>query len=138
MNNEKCVIVIDEKLPLGIMINTATILGISLGQLKKDVIGKDVFDLNGNKHRGIIEFPVPVLKGNQTILKDLMTQLISPSFQDLTYIDFSDLAQSCKTYDEYILKMNNCLEKNLNYIGIIICGNKKKVNKLTGSLPLLR
>lgn len=138
MNDEKCVIVIDENLPLGIMVNTAAILGISLGQLRKDIVGLDVFDSNGNKHPGIIEFPVPVLKGNQMILKDLMLKLVTPHFHDLTYVDFSDLAQGCKTYDEYILKMKNCLEKDLNYIGIIICGNKKKVNKLTGSLPLLR
>lgn len=26
----------------------------------------------------------------------------------------------------------------LNYLGVCICGPKKKVNKLTGSLPLLR
>ena len=29
-------------------------------------------------------------------------------------------------------------EIDLNYLGIAICGSKKKVNKLTGSMPLLR
>lgn len=29
-------------------------------------------------------------------------------------------------------------ESSLNYFGIAICGAKKKVNKLTGMLPLLR
>jgi len=29
-------------------------------------------------------------------------------------------------------------ENTLNYMGVGICGNKKLVNKLVGSLPLLR
>ncbi len=29
-----------------------------------DVVGNDVFDLEGNPHMGIIQFPVPILKGN--------------------------------------------------------------------------
>lgn len=32
LQNEKCVIVVDEALPLGIIANTAVILGITLGK----------------------------------------------------------------------------------------------------------
>ncbi len=53
-------------------------------------------------------------------------------------VDFSDLAQSCKTYDEFIGRMAQVLESTLQYFGVAVCGTKKKVNKLTGSLPLLR
>lgn len=62
--NEKCVIVVDENLPLGITANTAAILGITMGRKRPDVVGNDVLDLEGNPHRGIIQFPVPILKGN--------------------------------------------------------------------------
>ena len=53
-------------------------------------------------------------------------------------VDFSDLARGCKTYNEFIGKMANTSESRLNYIGIAVCGNKKQINKLTGSMPLLR
>lgn len=53
-------------------------------------------------------------------------------------VDFSDLAQGCKTYDEFIEKMGHVPESTLQYFGVAICGPKKKVNKLTGSMPLLR
>ena len=56
----------------------------------------------------------------------------------MTVVDFSDLAQGCKTYDEFIEKMKDVSETELNYFGIAICGAKKKVNKLTGSMALLR
>lgn len=138
IENEKCVIVVDENLPLGIIANTAAILGITMGMKMPDVVGNDVLDLEGNSHMGIIQFPVPILKGNTEKLKTLRTKLFEPQFAELTVVDFSDLAQGCKTYDEFIDKMANTSEVNLNYIGIAICGNKKQINKLTGNMPLLR
>lgn len=130
--------VIDEHLPLGIIANTAAIMGITLGKKMPEVVGADVTDKTGNEHLGIIEFPVPILKGNAEIIKEIREKLYEPDFSDLTVVDFSDLAQGCKTYDEFIEKMKDVSEIDLNYFGIAICGVKKKVNKLTGSMPLLR
>ena len=138
VENEKCVIVVDENLPLGIIANTAAILGITMGMKMPDVVGNDVLDLEGNAHMGIIQFPLPILKGNTEILKKLRTKLFEPQFSELTVVDFSDLAQGCKTYNEFTHKMANTSESKLNYIGIAVCGNKKQINKLTGSMPLLR
>ena len=105
---------------------------------KPEVFGADVYDRTGNEHLGIIEFPVPILKGNADIIKTIREKLYEPDFSDLTVVDFSDLAQGCKTYDEFIEKMKEVSEIDLNYFGIAICGTKKKVNKLTGSMALLR
>ena len=138
LQNEKCVMVIDERLPLGIIANTAAIIGITLGKKMPEVVGADVTDKTGREHLGIIAFPVPILKGNVESLKAIREKLYEPEFSDLTVVDFSDLAQSCKTYDEFIRKMKNTAEVELNYFGIAICGAKKKVNKLTGSMALLR
>lgn len=136
--NEKCVMVIDEHLPLGIIANTAAIMGITLGKKMPYVVGADIYDMSGNEHLGIIEFPVPILKGNAENIKTIREKLYEEEFSDLTVVDFSDLAQSCKTYEEFIEKMKNVSEVDLNYLGVAICGPKKKVNKLTGSMPLLR
>ena len=138
LQNEKCVMVIDENLPLGIIANTAAIMGITLGKKMPEVVGEDVYDRTGKEHLGIIEFPVPILKGNADIIKAIREKLYEPDFSDLTVVDFSDLAQSCKTYSEFIGKMKEVTETDLNYFGIAICGAKKKVNKLTGSMALLR
>lgn len=138
LQNEKCVMVIDEHLPMGLIANTAAIMGITLGKKMPEVVGVDVTDKTGNEHLGIIEFPVPILKGNVESIKAIREKLYEPDFSDLTVVDFSDLAQGCKTYDEFIEKMKEVCETDLNYYGIAICGAKKKVNKLTGSMPLLR
>ena len=136
--NMKCVMVIDENLPLGIITNTAAVMGITLGKQIPQTVGSDVYDKTGNCHLGVIEFPVPILKGNPSLIKDLREKLYQAEFSELTVIDFSDVAQGCKTYDEFTGKIANVHGSDLSYFGITICGNKKQVNKLTGSMPLLR
>ncbi len=138
LQNEKCVMVIDEHLPLGLIANTAAIMGITLGKKMPEAVGADVADRSGNTHLGIIEFPVPILKGSPEIIRELREKLYQTEFQDLTVVDFSDLAQGCKTYGEFIEKMGQVPESSLQYLGIAVCGAKKKINKLTGSMPLLR
>lgn len=136
--NEKCVMVIDESLPVGVIANTAAIMGMSLGKALPELIGDDVRDAAGGKHRGIIELPVPVLRGSAQSIRALRERLGEPEFSELTAVDFSDLAQGCGTYEEFVEKMSTAPEDKLNYLGIALCGDKKKVNRLTGSLPLLR
>lgn len=138
IQNEKCVMVIDGSLPTGIIANTAAILGITLGKLMPEVVGADVLDNTGKEHPGIIEFPVPVLKGDAEEIRKIRERLYEPEFSELTAADFSDLAQGCKTYGEFIGKMEGAAEEELHYLGIVVCGAKKKVNKLTGSMALLR
>ena len=135
---EKCVLVIDERLPLGLIANTAAILGITLGKQRPETVGETVYDAAGNEHLGIIEFPVPVLRGNAQLLRALREKLYTPAFAGLTAVDFSQLAQSCKTYGEFTEKMAAASSQELEYLGIAICGDKKAVNRLTGNLPLLR
>ncbi|AKN30979.1 hypothetical protein Ccar_09020 [Clostridium carboxidivorans P7] len=134
----KCVIVINENLPLGIIANTASILSITLGKYVPELVGEDVVDASGKTHLGITTIPVPILKGNKEILRDLREKLYTTDFQDMVVVDFSDVAQSCNVYSQYIEKASGTLEEEHTYFGLTICGNKKKVNKLTGSMPLLR
>lgn len=138
IENEKCVILIDNELPIGIISNTAAILGITIGMKQPAIVGTDIEDSDGCSHIGIIKFPIPILKSNKQELKELRKKLYNHEYDDLAVVDFTDLAQSCKNYNEYIEKMKACPQTELNYIGIAIYGNKKKINKLTGNIPLLK
>lgn len=138
IQDDKCVMVIDENLPIGIISNTAAIMGITLGKKMPEVVGVDVTDKTGYSHLGIIEFPVPILKGNKASIKEIRETLFKPEYKYMIVVDFSDVAQSCKTYDEFTDEISTVSECDLQYLGIAICGNKKQVNKLTGSMPLLR
>lgn len=138
LQNEKCVMVIDESLPVGLIANTAAIMGITLGKLMPEVVGGDVADGDKNKHTGIIKFPVPILKAGPEKIKEIREKLYQPEYEALTIVDFSDVAQQCKAYDEFTEKISGISGDSLSYLGIAVCGAKKKVNKLTGSMPLLR
>ncbi|MDM8144269.1 DUF2000 domain-containing protein [Megamonas hypermegale] len=138
LENEKCVIVVEKSLPLGLVANTCAIMGISLGKKFPQIVGESIFDKNGNKHLGIIEFPVPILQAASDRIKFIRSKLYEEDFGDVVCVDFSDVAQGCKTYAEFIGRMKLTEAEKLEYLGLCICGDKKKVNKLTGNLPLLR
>ena len=135
---EKCVMVIDGALPLGFIANTAAILGITLGRHIPDSVGPTVTDKSGAAHLGIIQIPVPILKADQETLRAIREQLYRPEFSALIAADFSDVAQSCNVCDDFIAKAARTEERDMTYFGVAICGPKKLVNKLTGSMPLLR
>ena len=114
-------------------------LGISLSKIfQQDIVGSDVKDASGNLHVGITAQTIPVLAGSREQIKDIRDTLFDSAFSDITTIDFSEVAQKCLDYDNYI-KMLSCLPcSDIYYLGICLYGPKKKVNKLTGNLGLLR
>lgn len=135
---KKCVVVVDQNLPLGIITNTAAVLGATLGRQCPELIGEDVVDASQCRHMGIITIPIPVLKCGGEKLRELREKLYEEEYENLVVADFSDVAQGCKTYDEYTEKVSGVSEEGHRYFGIAICGDRKAVNSLTGSMPLLR
>lgn len=136
--NMKCVMVIDAELPLGLVANTSAVLGMTLGKHLPEQVGTDVMDASEQIHLGITTVPFSMLRGDKEMLKDLRERLYGEEFSDLLVVDFTDVAQCCNTYDDYTAKAAITSAQDILYFGIAIYGNKKKVNKLTGSMPLLR
>lgn len=136
--NEKCVMILDGGLPAGVVANTAAVMGVTMGMKLPDVVGEDVSDGAGRRHAGIVQFPIPILKGSPEILAALREKLYKPEYAGLTVVDFSELAQGCRTYGEFTQKMAACPPEDLRYMGLALCGDKKAVSSLTGNLPLLR
>ncbi|WP_307893193.1 DUF2000 domain-containing protein [Bacillus swezeyi] len=138
MNETKCALIIDENLPLGLIANTAAILGAALGKNKPGLLGENVTDGSGIEHLGIVKVPIPILKGNAELLHELRNKLLTDDFNDILTVDFTDVAQSIHTYEAYTEKFQSTASSDYRYFGIGVCGDKKKVNRLTGSLGLLR
>ncbi|MGL4391240.1 MAG: DUF2000 domain-containing protein, partial [Carnobacterium maltaromaticum] len=57
---------------------------------------------------------------------------------NLLIIDFTDVAQTALHYQDYIEKSKKTSTDDFNYLGLALYGDKKQINKLTGSLGLLR
>ena len=134
---KKCVMVINSELPIGLIANTSAVLALTLGRKIEGIIGTTVIDGDGHLHEGITTTPIPILKSSQETIKDLR-EIICSEYPDLFLVDFSNAAQTTKNYDDYKRIITSYISEDFQYLGIAIFGNKKHVNKLTGSLPLLR
>lgn len=131
----KCVMVLNEELPVGLAVNTAGVLAFSLGREMGSVVGPEVLDGSGSSHLGITTLPIPILKAKEEVVKDIRARA---GEEGLVVVDFTDAAQTSKTYEEYTEKIAAVTSEELEYLGVALYGDKKPVNKLTGSLPLLR
>ena len=134
----KLVMVINQDLPMGFIANTAAVLGLSLGNRISGLTGPDITDKDGCFHLGITRLNIPVLGAPGATIKGLRDSLYQEEAEDLTVIDFNTIAQRAKLYEDYTAQLAEAPGAALEYLGVCIYGNAKKVNKLTGNLQLLR
>ena len=134
----KCVLVIDNAQPTGIVANIASVLSMTLGCRVSNIVSHDLYDKQGERHLGITQLPIPILGASQEKIKELRNYFHSLEIEDLVLVDFSTIAQQSRTYDEYEREMYSANEDDLHYVGIGICAEKKAINKATGSLSLIR
>lgn len=134
----KTVMIIDKELPLGLIANTAAVLGISLGADAPEIVGPDVLDADGKVHRGITNKTIPILGGTKEQLGQIRSRLVTDEFAEVRVVDFSDVAQSSLDYDYYSDRIAGTAGDKLSYLGLCLYGPDKKINKLTGSIGLLR
>lgn len=134
----KCAMIIDENLPLGLIANTAAVLALSIGDKIKGIVGADVEDKDDQIHRGITQLLIPLLKGNSDSIRAIRERLLNMDSEEVFFVDFCDVAQRSKTYAHYEAVLRQTPEERLTYLGIAICGPKKQVNRLVGSIGLLR
>jgi hypothetical protein len=137
MTNTKCVLIIDESLPLGVIANTAAVISASIGKLHPEIIGENLTDAKDRVHHGITTMALPILKGNPTLLKTLREKLFEYN-SELTVIDLINATRTTQSYQEYAAALKDKPDTQIQYQGLGIIGNKKLVTKLTGDLGLLR
>ncbi|MFE3319308.1 DUF2000 domain-containing protein [Nocardia sp. NPDC059195] len=131
----KCVVVVSDQLPVGLQANAGSVITMTLGRRVPDLVGPDVKDADGVLHPGIVLIPVPILVAAPDKVNEIWR---AAAEHDLVRVGFSGLAQSCRTYDEYLDRMAAAATEELDFAGVGLFGVKKLVNRLAGSLPLLR
>ncbi len=136
MTQNKQVIVIDETLPAGIMANSVAALSVSAGKLHPEIVGYPLEDNQGHKRQAITQVAIPVLKGASSL--NSIREALKAHETEVTVIDITSDTSSTRTYDEYAERIKSTPVHELRYYALLIYGNKKVVNKYTGSLGLLR
>ncbi|HOP63400.1 MAG TPA: DUF2000 domain-containing protein [Spirochaetota bacterium] len=131
----KIVIVLDETLAAGVMANTAAALAMSCSTKIPGLIGRDVRDADMNTHPGLLTRPVTVLSAEGKKLQQIKESAVQA---DLEVIGFTDVARRSKSYDAYIESMSTTGSDELEYLGLCVFGDRKKVTGITGALPLVK
>ncbi|MFI7123819.1 DUF2000 domain-containing protein [Amycolatopsis sp. NPDC049868] len=133
----KVAIVVDEGLPSGLAANTAAVLALSIGRQVETIIGPAVKDGDGSAHAGITTIPIPILTASADKVREIRTAAQATDVE-LLVVDFTDCAQKTRNYDDYSSLLEAATDSEINYLGVALHGPKKAVQRLTGSLPLLR
>ncbi|MCB0193866.1 MAG: DUF2000 domain-containing protein [Anaerolineae bacterium] len=134
----KCVIIINQTLPLGLIANTAAVLAMSIGDKIKGIVGEDILDRDETLHRGITQLSIPMLKGDDARIRTIRTKILEMDGDDIFYVDFCDVAQKSRDYDQYKAQLRQTAVDNLHYLGLAIYGPDQAIRSLTGNLGLLR
>nr|WP_282564673.1 DUF2000 domain-containing protein [Liquorilactobacillus sicerae] len=127
--------VVDDKLPIGMIANTVSILGCALGKRHPEINGEDLQNLDEQPFPGLIKIPVPVLAANGDQLRGLKESIAK---DELEVISFTDAAQHAPTYEDYRQSLVNKTDQQLKFLGLCIFGKTKRVNHYTGNLPTLK
>lgn len=135
----KLAVVVDNTLPAGLAANAAAVMTLTLGHRYGDrLIGPDLADRSNTVHPGITTVPVPILTADPERIKGIKEAADTGNTADTTVINFTDCALQTRTYDDYATRLRATSHDRLTYHAIAICGPRKDVQRLTGSLPLLR
>jgi len=134
----KCVMIVNQELPSGLVANTTAALGMSLANLVDGLIGESLEDGDGRLHEGLTKIPIPILCLPQKELKEKYDALLEMGDPELRLIGFSRIAQGSRSYEDYAAKLKAASGEKMDYAGLCLYGPKNKVNKLTGSIKMLR
>jgi len=134
----RCAFIIDQTLPPGLVANTAAVLAATLGAKRPDIVGRDLHDADGNRHPGLTEIVMPILKSDPDGLKALLGRAEAQTDADLGMIGVTDAAQQAKSYGDYAARLSAARRDELRYLGLCLYGPAALVRSLTGNLPLMR
>jgi hypothetical protein len=131
----RCVIVVDEALSSGLAANAAAVLAVTLGARAPGLLGGDVEDADGAGLPGLIDRGLPILKAPGAALGALRARALEAGVE---VIAFPRFGQETTDYEAFRERVAQTPTAELAYLGLLIAGPKRAVNKVTGSLPLLR
>jgi hypothetical protein len=130
------VVLVDDGLPIGLAANAVSVVGVSMGCALDGLVGPPLKSRDGHLYPGVVLAPLPIVVAPQMELRAIY--LRAADDPGMIVFPFSNLAQSCKTYDEYeaTLSATDSADIPLSALGVV--GPRKSVNKLVGSFPLMK
>ncbi|MFC1407028.1 MULTISPECIES: DUF2000 domain-containing protein [Streptacidiphilus] len=133
----KWVIVVDQSLAAGRLVNAAACMAAAVGKALPDLVGRDGDDASGVPHPGLPWAGCSILAADADTLGTLRTEAVAKG-DEVLIVDMPDLAQTSRVYDEYLDQLAGSKTEDLTYCAISLVGPRNKIDKLVRRLPLLR
>jgi len=133
----KWVIVVDENLPAGRLVNAAACMAAAVGRTLPDLLGRDGDDASGLPHSGLPWAGCSVLAADAGTLHTLRADAVAKG-DELLIIDMPELAQTSRVYDEYLDQLAGTKAEDLTYCAVSLVGPRNKIDRLVRKLLLLR
>lgn len=133
----KWVIVVDETLAAGRLVNAAACMAAAVGKALPDLVGRDGEDASGVPHPGLPWAGCSVLAADAGTLHTLRAEAMAKG-DELLIIDMPELAQTSRVYDEYLDQLASIKTEDLTYCAMSLVGPRNKIDRLVRKLRLLR
>ncbi|WP_312241732.1 DUF2000 domain-containing protein [Pantoea sp.] len=133
MQEQRCVMILNEALPPGKAANAAAVIALTLGQRHPRFVGEPLYDAEQRDYPGLIPVGIPVLAASQAEFSDLRARSQSREF-DL--ILFPEQGQTTTDYLAFSDAMRQIPGEAWRLLGLAIVGEKKALRKLTAKLRL--
>ncbi|SDH29257.1 Protein of unknown function [Sinosporangium album] len=132
----KWVIVVDESLSTGLVVNAAVCMAAAVGHAIPGVLGPEGKDASGSVHVGLPWAGCSILASDAETIHKLRSKAAEKD--GLLVVDMPLPAQTSRVYDEYLGTLAETPADEVVYYAVSIIGPRNKVDKLVGKLPLLR
>ncbi|MBF9069098.1 DUF2000 domain-containing protein [Streptacidiphilus fuscans] len=133
----KWVIVVDETMAAGRLVNAAACMAAAVGKALPDLVGRDGEDASNVPHPGLPWAGCSVLAADAHTLHTLRAEATAKG-DELLIIDMPELAQASRVYDEYLDQLASTKNEDLTYCAISLVGPRNKIDRLVRKLRLLR
>lgn len=133
---KKIVAVIASNIEIGIAMNVLGHLSVSIGyNINDNIMGKNpIIDKSDIKHLGISKYPFITTKVKQSKIRNVIEEARKRS--DIIIADYPKDMLETSLDDELILQLESKEETKLEYLGVILCGDAKQINEITGKFQL--
>ena len=131
----RCVAVIDHGLPAGKAANAAAVMALTMGARHPHLVGEVLTDSLGNAHPGLIPIGIPVLGASVQDLPGIRGKAIQAGIE---VVDFPVQGQQTNDCGEFRRMMSVTAPNDVQYLGVMLFGTRKKVGRIVGKYSLLR
>ncbi|GII51733.1 hypothetical protein Pth03_01220 [Planotetraspora thailandica] len=129
----KWVVVVDETLPAGRIVNAAVCVAAATGAAVAGLLGPDAKDASGHVHPGLPWAGCTILAAPPSKLAEIRAR--ADAAEGVFVADMPDLAQATRVYDEYLEQVSASAE--LGYYAVSVIGPRKTVDGIVRKLSLL-